>query len=566
MPLEVSSGKARVKLTTEVHACGKVRAKVKFAIEGYEQKVEKWIEAEIDQGRNDLECEVEVQKPRLWSPRGYGFPHLCKIVAELYVGDRLLDRAETRAGIRSVELVQEPDEEGRSFIFKVNGKPTFCKGAAWIPADSFLPRVSRERYRELLELSAEASMNMLRVWGGGVYEDDAFYDMCDELGIMIWQDFMYACAEYPEEDWLLEEAEREAEEVVRRLRRHPCIVLWCGNNENDWIYQMNWRDRGRLLGLPIYEKILPRVCGRLDLTRPYWPSSPYGGEDPNSPTEGDRHNWEVWSRWIDYPAYLRDGGRFLSEFGWQAPPTLALLEEHSEPEDQYPQSRFMEAHEKQQEGLERLYRFLAAHYPVPENLKLFTLYCQLNQGEALKTAIEHWRSRMFKTSGCLVWQLEDCWPALSWSLVDYGLNPKPAYYFVKRAFQPVIAALTLKDGAASVYIVNETDKDLRGTLRFHVMDFHGETHYSELVAASVPARTSKLVLEKSLDKLPLADDRILTVTLEKDETALYEEARTIQEPKHLKLPEPQWKLKLSSQALEDSRSPFNRMCTPRLCA
>jgi len=274
--------------------------------------------------------------------------------------------------------MQKPDEEEKTFIFKINGKSVFCKGANWIPANSFLPRVSKRRYRKLLELAAEAGMNMLRVWEGGIYEDDVFYEICNELGIMIWQDFMYACAEYPEEEWFLKEDEREAEEVVRRLMRHPCIVLWCGNNENQWIHRIAWRDRERLLGLPIYNEILPKVCGRLDPTRPYWPSSPYGGEDPNSPSEGDRHNWEVWSHWIDYPAYLKDKSRFISEFGWQAP-TLELLKEYIEPGDLYPQSKTMEAHNKQEEGQERLYRFLAAHYPVPESIKRFTLYCQLNR-------------------------------------------------------------------------------------------------------------------------------------------------------------------------------------------
>jgi len=536
LPLKVSEKEAKAKLAAEVYATEKVKVKVKFTIEGYEQKIEKWIETETEQGRKDIECEVEIQKPKLWWPRGYGPQYLYTMIVELYMGDQLLDKTETKVGIRSIELVQEPDEEGKTFIFKINGKPVFCKGANWIPADSFLPRVSKQRYRQLLELAAEAGMNMLRIWGGGIYENDVFYDICDELGITIWQDFMYACAEYPEEEWFLKEAKREAEEVIRRLRRHPCIVLWCGNNENQWIYEMAWRDRERLLGLPLYDEVLPKVCSKLDPTRPYWPSSPYGGKDPNSPSEGDRHNWEVWSRWIDYPAYLNDKGRFLSEFGWQAPPTLKLLEEYIEPKDLYPQSKTMEAHDKQEEGIERLYRFLAAHYPVPENIKHFTLYCQLNQGEALKTAVEHWRTRMFKTSGCLIWQLEDCWPVISWSLIDYGLNPKASYYFVKRALQPVIAPLSVRDGKVYIHIVNETCKELKANLRFYVMDFHGGAYYSEIITVSVPPYTSQLALERSLSKLPLADNRILTVILEKDGNTLYEETKTVQEPKYLKLP------------------------------
>ena len=542
LPLKIADAKATLKLTAEVYASEKVEAKVKFKIEGYGQRIEKWVNVEAEQKRNDVEYEVEIPKPKLWWPRGYGPQNLYTLTAELYIKDQLLDRKEAKIGVRSVELVQEPDEEGKTFIFKINGKPVFCKGANWIPADSFLPRVSKQRYRKLLELAAEAGMNMLRVWGGGIYEDDVFYEICDELGIMIWQDFMYACAEYPEEEWFLKEAEREAEEVVRRLRKHPCIVLWCGNNENQWIHRIAWRDRERLLGLPIYNEILPKVCGRLDPTRPYWPSSPYGGDDPNSPSEGDRHNWEVWSRWMDYSAYLKDKGRFISEFGWQAPPTLELLKEYIEPGDLYPYSKTMEAHNKQKEGQERLYRFLAAHYPVPEGIKRFTLYCQLNQAEALKTAIEHWRTRMFKTSGCLIWQLEDCWPVTSWSLIDYGLNLKASYYFVKRAFQQIISPLLIKDGKAYIYIVNEADEELRANLKFSVIDFYGETYYSEIVSASVPPYTSKLVIERSLDNLPLSSDRALSVVLEKDGNTIYEDTKTVQEPKHLKLPKPNIKI------------------------
>ena len=542
LPLKIMGEKAVLKLTAEVYASNKVEVEVKFKIEGYGQKIEKWVKIVAEKGRNDVECEVEVPKPRLWWPRGYGSQNLYSLTAELYVEGKLLDRDEMKIGIRSVELVQEPDEEGKTFIFKINGKPIFCKGANWIPADSFLPRVSKQRYRKLLELAAEAGMNMLRIWGGGIYEDDVFYEICDELGIMIWQDFMYACAEYPEEEWFLEEAEREAEEVVRRLRRHPCIVLWCGNNENQCMCQTTWRDRERLLGLPIYDEILPRVCSRLDPTRPYWPSSPYGGVDPNSPSEGDRHNWEVWSEWVDYPAYLRDKGRFISEFGWQAPPSLELLKEYMEPGDLYPQSRSMESHNKQVDGQERLYRFLAAHYPVPEDIKRFTLYCQLNQADALKTSIEYWRTRMFKTSGCIIWQLEDCWPVTSWSLIDYELNPKASYHIVKRIFQQIISPLIIKDGKVSVYVINETDEELRGNLRFSIMDFYGETYYSEIVPVSTSPYTSRLIIERSLNKLPLSSDRVLSVILERDGDVIYEDVKTVQEPKHLKLPKPNMKI------------------------
>ncbi|MCS7113545.1 MAG: glycoside hydrolase family 2 protein [Candidatus Bathyarchaeota archaeon] len=544
LPLEVSEDKAILKLTAEVYAYRRFRARVRFTVEGYGSRVEAYVEDYIEPGRNDLSCLVELDKPRLWWPNGYGDQNLYKLTVGLYSEDSILDEAYTRIGIRRVELIQEPNGKGRSFLFKINGLPVFCKGANWIPADSFLPRVSRERYRRLLEMAREAGMNMLRVWGGGIYEDDYFYDLCDELGIMVWQDFMYACAEYPEEDWFLREAEREAEEVVRRLRGHPCIVLWCGNNENQWIYYMAWRSRGRLLGSPIYDEILPRVCVRLDPTRPYQPSSPYGGEDPNSPYEGDRHNWDVWSGWYSYERYLDDEGRFISEFGWQAPPTLKVIRRYIG-SDVKPYSRVVEAHEKQTDGIERLYRFLSAYYPVPDDLRLFTLYCQLNQGEALREGIEHWRSLTYKTSGCLVWQLNDCWPALSWSLVDYDLNPKPSYYFVKRAFKPRIVSMEVRGGRLSIHIVNESPEDLDGTLLFYVMDFHGVVYYSEYIDVRVPRYSSSRVIERMIDKLPIADCRVFAVKLIADGRIVYEDARMISKPKHVHLPKPRIEVHVS---------------------
>ncbi len=554
LPLDVRGSKATVKLTAEIYSPRKSKVKVKFTLKDAEGEVEKEAEAKAKLGRTDVECTVDLKKPKLWWPRGYGPQNLYKLSAELYVGDELQDRAETRVGIRSVDLVQKPDDEGKTFIFRINGRLVFCKGADWIPADSFLPRVTERHYRKLLGLSAEGGMNMLRVWGGGVYEDEIFYDVCNELGIMVWQDFMYACAEYPEEKWFLKEAGREAKEVLKRLRRHPCIVLWCGNNENQWLGPIytGRRGGGTLSGLKIYDKLLPNLCSNLDPTTPYWPSSPYGGEDPNSASEGDRHNWDVWSEWRDYPDYLMDKGRFISEFGWQSPPTVEHMKEYLSAECLHPQSRAVEAHEKQVGGLERLYTYLAAHYPVKEDFELFTLYCQLNQGEALKTAVQHWRSRMFKTSGCIIWQLNDCWPVISWSLVDYGYNPKPAYYFVKRAFTPIRATLTVirpvspsagRKLVGRVHVINETAEKLDATVRFCAMNYDGAVLRSEQQAISVSPYTSKLIMEREINELPPADDGVITVTLEKDGRIISEDCRTLLEPKHLNLPKPSIKIK-----------------------
>jgi beta-mannosidase len=431
-------------------------------------------------------------------------------------------------------------------------QPVFCKGANWIPADSFLPKVNYQLYNRLLGYAADANFNMLRVWGGGVYESDDFYSLCDELGIMIWQDFMYVCAGYPEEEWFLKEAEREAMEAILRLRRHPSIVVWCGNNENQWLHNVLWRQRDkveRLYGSTIYESLLSRICQSLDPSRPYRPSSPYGGEDSAGRHEGDRHNWEVWSQGVDYSGYLEDNGRFISEFGWQAPPTMELLAAYLEQADLTPNSYAFKAHEKQTGGLELLRALLAVHYPVPEDLQRFVLYSQLNQGDALKTAVTHWRSRMFKTSGCLIWQLNDCWPVISWALIDYGLNPKAAYYYVKRAYQPVIAPLIVREGKVEAYIINETADHLDASLKLEVLTFSGEVLCDEIVQKTVPAYSSELVIHKELDDLPLESNCLLVSTLESGGKVLNVDVKTAAEPKNLKLPVPQ--VETAVKAIDD---------------
>jgi len=541
-PLEVSKQKAKVKLSAEIHASEESDLTVNFVLDGFGQKYNSEVPIKVSEGRNFADCTIEVAEPRLWWPRGYGEAALYDAAVKIYSGPEVLDEAAVKVGIRSIKLVEEPDEEGKTFIFQINGQNVFCKGANWIPADSFLPKVNLDRYTRLLTLAADANFNMLRVWGGGVYEADEFYDLCDSLGVMVWQDFMYVCAGYPEEEWFLREAEREAMEAILRLRRHPSIVVWCGNNENQWLHSVLWKVRDkvdRLYGSKIYESLLARVCQSLDPTRPYRPSSPFGGSDSSGRHEGDRHNWEVWSQGLDYPTYLQDTGRFISEFGWQAPPTMELLTAYLEKEDLTPNSYAFRAHEKQTGGLELLRALLAIHYPVPDDLRLFVLYSQLNQGDALKTAVTHWRSRMYKTSGCLIWQLNDCWPVISWSLIDYGLNPKAAYYYVKRACQPIIAPLIVKQDRIEGYVINETDTKLEGTFSFEVVTFGGKVLRSVHSAVSVPAFSSKLVFERELTEIPRKENCILTATLRNSDAVLAQDATTVAEPKDLKLPPPQ---------------------------
>lgn len=535
MPVEVSVKNAKVEAVAQVYASNTCNAQVRFVLETIGSRIEKAICVTLTAGQNFIEADFQVSEPRLWWPRGYGEPYLYNASVQLFFGEILLDEKSVNCGIRSIELMQKVDEDGKSFIFKINGLPVFFKGACWIPADSFLSRVTAERYRKLLEMAAEANFNMLRVWGGGVYEDEIFYELCDRLGLMVWQDFMFANAGYPEDEWFLSEVEREAEEVVHRIRGHPSIAVWCGNNEIQWQHSTLWTDMPKLFGLQIYEKILPNILERLDGTRPYLPSTPYSEVAINSEYEGNRHNWVVWSQQADYPQYLEDNGRFLTEFGWQAPPSFKLLQQYLGSDDLKLDSSAVISHEKQVDGLKTLKQLLALHYPVPQDLEHFNIYAQLNQADALKTAVTHWRSRMFKTAGCLIWQLNDCWPVYSWSLIDYGFNPKPAYYAVKRVCQPIIAPIIVRDGAIQIYLVNETSKELALVFKYEILMFNGTSLHKQLKHLTSAAYSSVLVLEAALEEFPIQSDYILVSTLLIDGAVVFEDSRPLKEPKELNL-------------------------------
>ncbi|SHE35612.1 beta-mannosidase [Thermoanaerobacter uzonensis DSM 18761] len=426
--------------------------------------------------KNRIDLRIKVDNPKLWYPNGLGDQHLYEIKIKLLKDAEILDEKSFRSGIRTIRLIREKDEEGESFIFEINGVKVFAKGANWIPADNLLPRLSKEGYYEYIRLAKEANMNMLRIWGGGIYEDRAFYEACDEMGIMVWQDFMYACAEYPDQfEWFQKLAEEEAEKVILSLRNHPSIVLWCGNNENNWGFHSWWNNKDpKYLGNYIYKEILPKVCAKLDPSRPYWVSSPYGGEDPNSETEGDRHQWNVWSGWVDYDEYKKDRGRFLSEFGFQAMPDWKTVLSYTAPEDRKILSPVMISHNKMVEGMERLIRFMVGRLGFPKDLKSFVYLSQFNQAEAIKTGVEHWRLRKFKTSGTLYWQFNDCWPVASWSAVDYYKREKALYYYSKRFYAKILPYIKEENEGITIYGISDFVHDKEAEMTIKVFKLNGE--------------------------------------------------------------------------------------------
>ncbi|KAI0383480.1 glycoside hydrolase family 2 protein [Hypomontagnella monticulosa] len=411
-----------------------------------------------------------ISDPELWYPVRYGKQPLYTVTAVLEEDGKTIDSVSKKIGLRRAELVQRPlkGEPGTSFFFEVNGIPIFCGGSDWIPADNFIPRISKERYYDWVKLVADGNQFMIRVWGGGIYEEQDFYDACDELGILVWQDFMFGCGNYPAWPELLDSIKREAEENIKLLRHHPSIVIFAGNNE-DYQYaesvNLTWeqdnKDAASWLKTDfparyIYEKILPDACRELVPSVYYHPGSPWGGVDTRDPTVGDIHQWNVWHGTQEkYQNFDKLVGRFVSEFGMEAFPSVktidAFLPLGKDDPDRYPQSSTIDFHNKADGHERRIALYLVENMRyAPDPLEQFVYCTQLMQAECLASAYRLWK-RQWKgpgreyCSGALVWQINDCWPVTSWAICDYYLRPKHAYFTVKREMAPLSVGMTRRE-------------------------------------------------------------------------------------------------------------------------
>jgi beta-mannosidase len=510
------------------------------------------VEREVVVRGTTARLQVLVPSPHLWWPNGQGEQSLYSAVFTLTDSSgEVLDERQVQFGIRTVRLIQSRDQDGESFVIEINGRKVFCKGADWIPCDNFLPRVGAEKYDALLNMARDAHMNMIRVWGGGVYEDDAFYAACDRLGLMVWQDFMFACGEYPPNSWFVRSVREEAAKVVRRLRNHPSIVLWCGNNECEWMFCKENPGIGPddMKGASIFRTVLAEVVRKEDGSRPYWRSTPFGKGFPNDERTGNHHQWTVWSEWKDYTEYERDTARFVSEFGFQAPATLRTWEEALRPAERALSHPVLEHHNKQIEGQERLMRFVTAHYPVPKTFEEWTRRCQFVQAEALKTAVEHWRRRKFRTAGALFWQINDCWPVSSWSVIDSGLRPKAAYFYAKRFFAPVLLSFKKNGGTIEVWLTNDTLDPVGGTLTMQLRDLAGTVHPLVKEHVNVPANASRPVAVLSMSALSALQSQThyLYGRLDIGKAFVAENRLFFAEPKHLQLSDPGLRVRVVSE-------------------
>lgn len=431
-------------------------------------------------GRIPLEVTLEITDPVRWSPDN---PRLYPVALTLQSGDRTVDELHMRIGLRTVELKrpQDADGAGEGFLFSVNGHNTFCRGANWIPADSFPSRTYDDaaRLRPLLTAAKEAGFNMLRVWGGGMYESDTFYDLCDEIGILVWQDFPYACAYYPDDRESLDSAAEEATAAVRRLRIHPSLALWCGNNENQQMFADNWQGLNppHFLGQALYEQVFPKVVAAENPDVPYWPGSAYGGDNPNSPDIGDRHNWDVWHgegiEGGDWPHYAEDRARFCSEFGFASACGLAAWDTCLAPSDRSPTSAAVQWHDKTGKAYDIYLGYIERHFPEVRSLDDLVYFSQLNQAEAMKFGVEHYRRLKGRCWGTLIWQLNDCWPVQSWAMIDYLGEHKAVYHAAKRFYAPVLLSLVRTGETFDAHIVNDREEPVEGDLTIRLARFDG---------------------------------------------------------------------------------------------
>lgn len=445
-----------------------------------------WKDFKLKKGINRLNMLVNIPNPKRWWPRGHGEQHMYDISVSIADENRLIDTRTEKVGIRTIHVAhKESTAANDGFYFKVNGKPIFMKGANYIPQDNLQNRVTDQDYRDLLQDAADANMNMLRVWGGGIYEEDIFYDLCDSLGILLWQDFMFACAMYPSDSLFLENVKEEAIQNVKRLRNHPSIALWCGNNENSegW-HRWGWQDvyteeqkEAIWNGYQrVFNDILPKAVGD-EHWRFYWESSPkFGRGDARHQSEGDAHYWGVWHDAEPFENFEKKVPRFMSEFGFQSFPVMSTIAQFADSSQWHLDSEVMKSHQKHPRGNSLILEYMQREYPVPSEFDKFVYASQILQAEGMRIGLEAHRRGQPYCMGTLYWQLNDCWPVASWSGRDYYGNWKALHYVAQDVFAPVaLSVAKAEDGSLSIWAMSELNKPLADTLLVILCDLKGNS-------------------------------------------------------------------------------------------
>ena len=467
---------------------------------------------DLKKGINKVSVPVRISNPELWWTFELGKPHLYEIAAELTMDRQLVDKKLEKIGLRTIEIVRQKDKDGTSFYFKLNDKEVFMKGVNYIPNDIFISRVPNSTYERVIQSAVDANMNMIRVWGGGFYEKELFYDLCDEKGLLVWQDFMFACSMYPGDEAFLKQVEQEAIYNVKRLRNHPSIALWCGNNEIDvawanykpesgWGWKQRYDEQQRKDIWQDYEavfhELLPKVVEEYAPDTYYWPSSPYDGEGTHASytsKDGDMHYWGVWHGEHPFEDFRNHVARFMSEYGFQSFPEFKTVKKYTIPEDWDIESEVMAAHQRSGIGNLRIRAYMEDHYKIPDAFEDLLYVGQVLQAEGMKTGIEAHRIAKPYCMGSLYWQLNDCWPVASWSSMDYYLNWKALHYFVRDAFKPMVIALEPSgDSLVQVHVISDKQEPIASTVHVYLKDFNGRTTWEDILTFDLAANASKMI-------------------------------------------------------------------------
>ncbi|OHV76657.1 glycosyl hydrolase 2 galactose-binding domain-containing protein [Rhizobium sp. LCM 4573] len=499
-----AAGRAELHVAVTLHARDPGIVAVHLDIDGERVR----LDFGIDAGETTIRHVFEIENPEFWWPAGSGGQRLYRLSVEI-PGETVT----RQIGLRTVELLTDPDEAGSRFAFRINGREIFCRGANWIPADALFSLTSREKTEDLLRSAVEANMNMIRVWGGGFYEADWFYDLCDRLGLMVWQDFQFACNLYPSTPDFLENVEAEVDYQVRRLVSHPSIVVWCGDNE--LVGALNWFEESRtnrdryLVSYDRLNRVIEQALAKAAPDAIWWPSSPASGyldygDAWHADGSGDMHYWSVWHENKPFDDYRSVKPRFCSEFGFQSYTSLPVIETYANRKDMNIASPVMEHHQKNAGGNERIAGTMFRNFRFPRDFANFVYLSQVQQGVAIRTAVDYWRSLKPHCMGTLYWQLNDTWPVASWSSLDYGGSWKVLHYMARRFFQPVaVAAIPSEDGREiRLSLVNDTLADVTVTINLSVLTLSGERRPLRSVEAVCSPDAAVTALAIAADDIP----------------------------------------------------------------
>ena len=469
----------------------------------------------LKEGSNQVHIPFTIQHPKLWWSNGLGEPHLYQFIASIGDKDKITDTRTVSSGIRSLRIIHKPDKDGHTFYVELNGRPVFMKGADYIPMDNFLPRVSDEKYAAMIRNAADSHINMLRNWGGGIYENDVFYDLCDRNGILVWQDFMFACSLYPAEGALLENIRQEAIDNVTRLRNHACMALWCGNNEcNDGWYGWGWKQKYekqnpeyakiiRKQYEDTYNRVLPEVVKQYAPETFYWPSSPFAFNDQvSNDKDGDRHYWSVWHGKRPIEDYNVERSRFFSEYGFQSFPDYESVKRYAPEQcDRDIYSDVMMAHQRGGSYANKLIEtYLLSEYRKPKDFESFLYMNQVLQGDAIKTAIESHRRQMPYCMGTLYWQIDDCWPVASWASIDYYGRWKAQQYYCKKGYRDLLVSPILNGNTLNVYIVSDRTASCKAELNLQLFNMQGKLINETNKQVNISENSSNIYLSLDVDK------------------------------------------------------------------